>query len=134
MLMSDRKLTQKQITDRYLTYAVGYCDIQSLLALVHLERFGYTSGKSGWNSSVYLVDVPVRGGGVIAISTGYHPFGDYDTDYRTVAKFEETARRYLEDHRAPRDFQRVRGQALWDDFIREMIRTAKPRGSRKGRR
>lgn len=61
------KTTNREMTTESVCYAIGYADLQNVLAF-H-DAVAYTSGVYGWNSDIYLLQ------GNTYISTGYRPCG-----------------------------------------------------------
>ena len=64
--------------------SVGYCAVQFLLR--GREPMWYTTSRVyGWRADVYNL------GNVLALSTGYAPFGSINLDYDFVQKYENAA-------------------------------------------
>ena len=84
--------TKKAVNNGYANrIAVGYCDLQSLLA--YMSPVAYTTRTEGWAADIYEM------GPDTVIVTGYAPFGNYRPDYDLTARYEATASKLLHEGR-----------------------------------
>ena len=104
------KLTNKQVKEKYFTYAVGYCELQNLLR--YENRTGYNSGINGWNSDFYIF-------GNKAISTGYNPIGKY-ISHKLVREYDDGARKIIQDDVLSWEDKREIIGALLADFVSKL--------------
>lgn len=77
------KTTNREMTTESVCYAIGYADLQNVLAFHN--AVAYTSGVYGWNSDIYLLQ------GNTYISTGYRPCGYNLKDYWIIKALDRKA-------------------------------------------
>lgn len=83
------KTTKKDVNRRYdFRIMVGYCNLQALLT--YESPTCYTARSEGWAADIYSY-------GNTAIITWYSPFGNIKPNYETCQKYEEAARKVLDD-------------------------------------
>lgn len=106
------ELKKKDVMENYFTIPIGYCDLQRLLR--YENKIGYTYGVYGWNADIYVL-------GNVAIVTGYRPFGEWEKPQGIVAKYEEKAKKILDDERIKSwETRRDKLHKLLEKFVQEV--------------
>lgn len=83
------RITKKDVNRCYdFRIMVGYCNLCTLLTYESPDC--YTTRAEGWAADIYSY-------GDTAIITGYAPFGNIKPSYETCQKYEEVARKVLDD-------------------------------------
>ena len=105
------KTTQKAIFANYdEIICVPYCGLQNLLN--YESPVAYTARREGWAADIYDM------GGVVAIVTGYAPFGNIRPTYEQVKAVEEQAEKIRYDYSLSDEQQRDMLKSLARDFIK----------------
>lgn len=105
------ELKKKDVMENYFTIPIGYCDLQRLLR--YENKIGYTCGVYGWNADIYVLDN-------VAIVTGYRPFGEWERPQGIVKKYEDKAKKILDDNRLKWETQRDKLHKLLEKFVQEV--------------
>ena len=89
--MGKIKTTKKEIMKNFdNVISIGYCNLQHLL--YYKTPVFYTCGVYGWYSDIYVLNSS------LCISTGYSPFGNKKIDYNIQQKYEEKARKIINNN------------------------------------
>ena len=106
------KTTQKEIKSRFKKIVcVGYADLQHLLS--YESPIYHTIRREGWASDIYIFDD-------IAISTGYAPFGNIKVKYDILRKYDNTARKIVENWSIKYDTKVKKVNKLLEKFLEEV--------------
>ena len=106
------ELKKKDVMENYFTISIGYCDLQRLLR--YEDKIGYTCGVYGWNADIYVL-------GNVAIVTGYRPFGEWGKPQGIVKKYEDKAKKILDDERIKSwETRRDKLHKLLEKFVQEI--------------
>lgn len=107
------KITQKAIKANFKkVVCVGYCDLYHLL---YYQNSTYcTTRREGWGSDIYIFDD-------IAISTGYAPFGNIKVKYDVLRKYDEKARKIVENREINHDAKVKKVNKLLEKFLKEEV-------------
>ncbi len=108
------RTTTKYIIENYSKIiSVGYGQIQTLLR--NHNAVAYTSGYYGWNYDIYDI-------GGVAICTGH--YGMPTKLSKNAKKYEETARRFLENYEYTEDyvFDNIKISNIIENILSEFIK------------
>jgi hypothetical protein len=107
------QVTRKQIVDNHYCIAVGYCQLQHLLA--YAKSPYYTAGVYGWNFDAYIFEYK---GYNVAICTGYRGMPGISIPYAMEKEFDNKAEKILADNEGNK---RERLDALIQEFIATVL-------------
>jgi len=108
------KTTKKAILNGYPnTISIGYCSAWNLLR--YEEPVAYTCGTYGWNADIYQITP------IIAIVTGYRPFGNIKAAYSNIREYEAKAKEINENYNLSYNDKKVAVTNLLDEFITELL-------------
>lgn len=112
--MNKIRVNKKNILNSYKNVIkIGYSDAQYLLS-DQTERY-YTCGVYGWNADVYEIDSNT------CIVTGYRPFGNIDSNYKTLKKYEDKARQIMLDYSIDYEKRAKKVNKLLEKYIDEIM-------------
>jgi hypothetical protein len=108
------KVTKSQVKQNFTTIlSIGYCDIQYLTRFKN--PFAYSSGQNGWSCDYYEVENT-------CLSTGYSPIGK-NVDYKLIAKYEEKAKKIINNYDLDYKLKEKRVNKLLVEFINKCKET-----------
>ena len=112
--MNKIKVNKKDILNSYKNViCVGYCNAQYLLSGKN-KKF-YTCGVYGWNADIYEIDYKT------CIVTGYRPFGNIDSNYKILQKYEDKARKIILDYSIDYEKRIKKVNKLLDRYVGEIM-------------